>query len=88
MSVSPVDADPDPASRATKPRGFWSRISRALDALVERRAKRAVPAMALRHAKHDVDCYRRLMLKSAGAPVDAAIGRVSLRHVAHRTRAR
>jgi hypothetical protein len=40
---------------------FWQKIAHALDRLLVDRSYRAVPATALRRAKHDRDRCRRLM---------------------------
>ncbi len=77
MSVILINTAPGAANGAAKPHGFWQRLARALDELAVCRTRRAVPEMALRRSKHDINRYRRLMLKSAMAPVGARIGRAN-----------
>ncbi len=78
MSVIPSNTAPGAANGAAKPHGFfWQRLAQALDELAVCRTRRAVPEMALRRSKHDINRYRRLMLKSAVAPVGARIGRAN-----------
>jgi hypothetical protein len=56
------------ANGAAEPQTFWQRISRALDRFVVCRSQRAVPAVALRRSKHDLDRCRRLLLLGSNSP--------------------
>jgi len=82
MSVIPVDEPPSGTAAATKRGGFWQRLAQALDAYFVDRSMRAVSPSTFRRSKHDIDHCRRLMHKSALAPVEANLGNVSHRRVA------
>jgi hypothetical protein len=72
MSFNPVRTQTDVANTAA---GFWRRFGQALEAYSVDRTKRAVPEIALRRSKHEIDRYRRLMLKGSMAPAEAGIRR-------------
>jgi hypothetical protein len=67
---------------AVKRVGFWRALAQALDHYTAERMQRAVPEMALRRSKHEIDRCRRLMLKNSLAPVEAGVNSASLRRVA------
>jgi hypothetical protein len=79
MSIIPVDEAPRAGNGATKPPDFWQSLAEALDAYFVDRSRRAVPAIALRRSKHDVDRCRRLMRNGSAM---AAAASVSGRHFA------
>jgi hypothetical protein len=61
MSVIPAEVKRTEGSAGFELRAFWQKFAHALDQLVVNRSYRAVPALALRRAKHDRDRCRRLM---------------------------
>jgi hypothetical protein len=63
MSVIPVEEPPGAASCKATSLGFWQSLARALDEFFAYRTRRAVPEVALRRSKHEVERCRRLMLK-------------------------
>jgi hypothetical protein len=85
-SMCAIPVSTDAANDTTKFHGFWQRLAHALDELVAYRAKRAVPEIALRRSKHEVDRYRRLMLKSSMVPVYARAARGSPGHATQTAR--
>jgi len=80
MSVIPVDEPDSAGNGAVKPGGFRRRLAQALDEYFVNRMKRAVPEIALRRSKQDINRFRRLMHKSSMAPAEANISRASRRH--------
>jgi hypothetical protein len=72
MSVIPADEPGGAGNAATKPESFWQRLSRALDAYLADRTKKAIPAITLH--REIMQC-RRLMHRSVAVPVGAARGR-------------
>jgi len=80
MSVIPVDEPDGAGNGAAKLGGFWRRLAQALDEYFVNRMKRAVPEIALRRSKQDINRFRRLMHKNSMAP---AINRGSPRRVSH-----
>jgi hypothetical protein len=75
MSVVPAD-EPSTASRATpKPERSWQRLSRAIDAYLAERVKKAIPAITLRRSRHEIMRCRRLMHRRVAVPVDTSRGR-------------
>ncbi len=88
MSVIPVDEPPGAANGAAKPPGFWQKLAQALDEFFVARTKRAVPEIALRRCKHEINRCRGLMLKSAMAAADAGAACASPRRAAPTTRQR
>jgi hypothetical protein len=75
MSVVPADEPSRAGNAATKPKSFWQRLSRAVDAYLAERTKKAIPAIALRRSRHEIMRCRRLMHRSVAVPVDTARGR-------------
>ena len=60
------------AEKVTVLKRLWQRLAQALDHLVANRARRHVPAAALRRSRHDLDRCRQLMLRGQPVPVKAA----------------
>lgn len=81
MSVIPLDEPPGTTSGTGKPGSFWKRLAQALDAYLVERTKQAVPEIAWRRSKRDIHRFRRLMQKSALAPVAAGINSAPRRRV-------
>ena len=77
MSVFPVDTPPDTAGGQTTSGSFWQRLALALDEYFAQRTKRTVPEATLRRAKQEFERCRRLMHKTATAPVTAEVHRPS-----------
>jgi hypothetical protein len=61
MSVIPTNVKRLKGNADWELQTFWQKIAHALDRLLVERSYRAVPATALRRAKHDRDRCRRLI---------------------------
>jgi hypothetical protein len=68
MSVLPADELPRVFGGAAKP-GFWYRLAQALDTSFADRSKRAMPAIALRRSRRDIEHCRQLLRKGVRVPV-------------------
>ena len=75
MSVIPADEFGGAGNAAPKPKSFWQRLSRAVDAYLAARTKKAIPAITLRRSRHEIMRCRRLMHRSIAVPVDTTRGR-------------
>ena len=75
MSVIPADKSGGAGDAAPKPESFWQRLSRAVDAYLAERTKKAIPAITLRRSRHEIMRCRRLMHRSIAVPVDTTRGR-------------
>ena len=91
MSALSPDEPPGAANREVKPqgfrpKGFWPKLARALEAFFINRTKHAVPEIELRRSRYEIKRCRRLMLAAAPAEVTAA--RAASRRAAHASGAR
>jgi hypothetical protein len=90
MRVIPVDQSPGAVHAAARPRGFWQRLAETLDNYLVERTKRAVPDVAFRRSRHEIDRCRRLTLKgaltSAHGVAHAGVAYVSPHRVARAAR--
>jgi len=77
MSVIPVDAPFDTGGGKPMPGGFWQRLALALDEYFAQRTKQMLPEATLRRSRRDFERCRRLMHKTAMAPVSADVHRVA-----------
>jgi len=84
MSVIPVDAPPDTAAGTPMPEGFWRRLALALDEYFAQRTKQTLPEATLRRSRQDFERCRRLMHKTAMAPVFANVSIVCHRSASSR----
>jgi hypothetical protein len=75
MSVIPAEERGGARNAAPKPERFWQRLSRAIDAYLAERIKKALPAITLRRSRHEIMRCRRLMQTRVAVPVDTSRGR-------------
>jgi hypothetical protein len=75
MSVIPADERGGAGNSALKPEKFWQRLSRAIDAYLAERVKKAIPAITLRRSRHEIMRCRLLMHRRVAVPVDTSRGR-------------
>jgi hypothetical protein len=75
MSIILADEPGGAGNAATKPESFWQRLSRAVDAYLADRTKKAIPAITLRRSRHEIMRCRRLMHMRVAVHVDTARGR-------------
>jgi hypothetical protein len=75
MSVVPADEPSRAGNAATKPEWFWQQLSRAVDAYLAERIKKAIPAITLRRSRHELMRCRRLIHSRVAVPVDTSHGR-------------
>jgi hypothetical protein len=61
---------------------FWRKLAQVLERHRVERTKRAVPEIALRRSKHEVERFRRLMLKGSLVPAHAHVQRLPSPRVA------
>jgi hypothetical protein len=73
MRLIPVDGFAGAVNPAVTPQRFWRRLARMLDDYLVGRAKRAVPAAALRRSRHEIDRCRRLMRKGSLMPAHSRV---------------
>ena len=66
---------------AVRSRGFWRRLTQALEDFFADRTSRAVPAATLRRTRQEMQRCRRLMLKDAIGPVAERVGSATMRGI-------
>ena len=60
MSVVPAHELGGVANAAPTPESVWQGLSRAIDAYLADRTKKAIPAITLRCSRHEIKRFRRL----------------------------
>ena len=77
MSVVPAHELGGAANAAPTPESFWQRLSRAIDAYLADRTKKAIPAITLRCSRHEIARCRRLTLIRVAVPAHTSRGRLT-----------
>ena len=77
MSVIPAHELGGAANAAPKPESFWQGLSRAIDAYLAERTKKAIPAITLRRSRHEIARCRRLMRSRVAVAADTFRGRLA-----------
>ena len=77
MSVIPADESGGAGNAAPKPKSFRQRLSRAVDAYLADRTKKAISAIALRRSRHEIMRCRRLMRSRIVVAADTSRGRLT-----------
>ena len=77
MSVIPAHELGGAVDAAPKPESFWQKLSRAIDAYLAERTKKAIPAITLRRSRHEIERCRRLMRSRVAVAADTFRGRLT-----------
>jgi len=77
MSVIPAHELGGAGNAAPKPESFWQRLSRAIDAYLADRTKKAIPAITLRRSRQEIARCRRLMHSRVAVPADTSRRRLT-----------
>ena len=77
MSVIPAHELGGAANAAPTPESVWQRLSRAIDAYLAERTKKAIPAITLRRSRHEIARCRRLMRSRVAVAADTFRGRLT-----------
>ena len=77
MSVIPAHELGGAADAAPKPESFWQGLSRAIDAYLAERTKKAILAITLRRSRHEIARCRRLMRSRIVVAADTFRGRLA-----------
>ena len=77
MCVTPAHELGGAADAAPKPESFWQGLSRAIDAYLAERTKKAIPAITLRRSRHEIARCRRLMRSRVAVAADTFRGRLA-----------
>jgi hypothetical protein len=72
MSAFPAAERFGAIDRALRPKTFWQRFAQALDAYFAYRSRQAVPVIALRRSKREIDRCRQLMHKGSAMAAGAS----------------
>ena len=76
MSVVPAHELGGAANAAAKPESFWQGLSRAIDAYLAERTKKAIPAITLRCSRHEIARCRPLTLIRVAVSAHTSRGRL------------
>ena len=77
MCVIPAHELGGAADAAPKSESFWQGLSRAIDAYLAERTKKAIPAITLRRSRHEIARCRRLMRSRVAVPAHTSRGRLT-----------
>ena len=77
MCVIPAHELGGAADAAPKPESFWQGLSRAIDAYLAERTKKAIPAITLRRSRHEIAQCRRLARSRVAVAADIFRGRLA-----------